>query len=204
MIEPVHNQNYYGLNNISTKTATTTEGGEKFSLDYQKDENQRKANEKKTKDAQKRLEESGVKVDISSSGRQYEQPTASSTGNWDEPVDFSQSFEQARNFFETLRQTMADFLSGIRDAIVRFWNSEEAIVEDTSEIAETDVIDNVFKQPKAELATVEEPIAAEAEKPSMARNSDLLTKYDRSGKLVQVNGADRVRILKGDGSQLSG
>ena len=36
------------------------------------------------------------------------------------------------------------------------------------------------------------------------KNSDLLTYYDRSGKIVKMNGADKKRILKGDGSELKG
>ena len=30
------------------------------------------------------------------------------------------------------------------------------------------------------------------------RNSDLLTYYDRSGRIVQMNGSDKNRILHGD------
>lgn len=206
MIEPVNNQNYYGYNKTIKGTASS-DTGDSFSLAYRE--------QKQKRDGEKDLlEENGVRVDLSGAGAQYRREGAQSQsaampGSWEEPVDLSESMKQAQNFLTKVRDTLLTFFANVKAFAVRFWNSEE-VQEQSSEAVSGETADTapdapLEREPGWEVMQMQMLPTDEKEKQAIAaRNTDLLTQYDRNGRIVQVSGSDRTRILKGNVGDLSG
>lgn len=94
--------------------------------------------------------------------------------------------KKEQSIFEIFRDTWNSFIQIFKD----FWNgtSDETAQADSVEIEE-----------KADDA---ESIVAFMQNyggKHLAKNSDLLTQYDRSGHIVSPNASDRRRILQGEG-----
>ena len=84
-----------------------------------------------------------------------------------------------------IRDFLQQAVSAIKDFFYKIWNDVPA----------------EEKVEKASQDTRKAPVTAEEltkDIKYVARNSDLVTYYDRSGKLVQPNASDKERILHGD------
>ena len=185
------------------KPAKNTEGQEKFSLDRQKEQTAPEKKEEKGED--KKLHEKpgadirkqGVRLELSGRGMQagemQEASARKETGTEAETGSLT-------SFFKGLFQTVRDFL-------YRLWNEtpEETVISE--ELAEPEAD---FKAREAERdekirrqlrsGNLEQVInlLTDDGRRTMAKNSTLLTYYDKSGKLTQINASDRERILHGD------
>lgn len=212
--------------NRSLKTMPKSEGQEKFSLDHysegqtlpdkEKREEERGKTEKteKTSPLSVRTESGGVRLELSADGSEK---TSEQAGRRSREAEESSLTETVQRFF----RGFIDFLKRVFD---RVWNDAPAPV---SEEAEEEIVSSLQQEKDAGQTSVQE-LSAESEaeerqreleiqkclasrdmgrmvqlltedgqKPP-ARNSGLLTYYDRTGKIADVNASDRERILHGD------
>lgn len=109
-------------------------------------------------------------------------------------------------------------IDAIKGFISSIWNeepkventaaSEDVDLQKTSDAAiertiDTDEIEEEKPKTQFEKAKAEaEAFLASAEGKKVARNSDLLTYYDKHGSVISVSPSDRQRILYGDKNQI--
>jgi len=221
MVNKVNGQKYYEYTNVSSQKRKSAESSE-FHMDLDKEgviyeKGQEKKETPKTAGQEEaadgaRPRHAGVKVEISPKGReravQEKQQAA--------------LMEQIRNF----AQTAVSFLKTLWD---RVWNDtpKEAEfpevlaehIEETEEkkqemefihpLAQRDrlawslytqeEVRAIFK--RGDAKEIEDFLSEHGER-HLAKNSDLLTQYDRSGSIVGLDRSDRERILHGDRNEI--
>lgn len=198
------------------KPAKNTEGQEKFSLDRQKEQTAPEKKEEKGED--KKLHEKpgvdirkqGVRLELSGKGTQGNEAEEKAVQR-DEAADTQSG--SLISFFKSLLQSVRDFLYQI-------WNepsTETVISEDVTPEEAERYTQEYYKlkgiDPQEQEAERDEKIRKQLRsgnleqvislltddgRRTMAKNSTLLTYYDKSGKLTQLNASDRERILHGD------
>lgn len=198
------------------KPAKNAEGQEKFSLDRQKEQTVPEKKEEKGED--KKLHEKpgvdirkqGVRLELSSKGMQGSEAEEGAVSG-DKAADTRPG--SVVSFFRGLLQSVRDFLYQI-------WNepsSETVISEDVTPEEAERYTQEYYKikgiDPEEQEAERDEKIRRQLRsgnleqvmslltddgRRTMAKNSTLLTYYDKSGKLTQLNASDRERILHGD------
>lgn len=197
------------------KPAKNAESQEKFSLDRQKEQEVPKKKEEKGED--KKLHEKpgvdirkqGVRLELSGkeeSGEQTEKRDVRANGNT--PMSGS------------LLALFKDLFQSVKDFLYKLWNepSEETVISEdvTPEEAERYTEEYYALKgidPKVREAERDEKIRKQLRsgnleqvislltddgRRTMAKNSTLLTYYDKSGKLTQLSASDKERILHGD------
>ena len=197
------------------KPAKNAEGQEKFSLDRQKEQAVPEKKEEKGED--KKLHEKpgvdirkqGVRLELSGkeeSGEQTEKRDVRANGNT--PMSGS------------LLTLFKDLFQSVKDFLYKLWNepSEETVISEdvTPEEAERYTEEYYALKgidPKVREAERDEKIRKQLRsgnleqvislltddgRRTMAKNSTLLTYYDKSGKLTQLSASDKERILHGD------
>lgn len=198
------------------KPAKNAEGQEKFSLDRQKEQTVPEKKEEKGED--KKLHEKpgvdirkqGVRLELSGKGMQGSEAEEGAVSG-DKTADARPG--SVVSFFRGLLQSVRDFLYQI-------WNepsSETVISEDVTPEEAERYTQEYYKikgiDPQEQEAERDEKIRRQLRsgnleqvmslltddgRRTMAKNSTLLTYYDKSGKLTQLNASDRERILHGD------
>ena len=197
------------------KPAKNAESREKFSLDRQKEQAVPEKKEEKGED--KKLHEKpgvdirkqGVRLELSGkeeSGEQTEKRDVRANGNT--PMSGS------------LLTLFKDLFQSVKDFLYKLWNepSEETVISEdvTPEEAERYTEEYYALKgidPKVREAERDEKIRKQLRsgnleqvislltddgRRTMAKNSTLLTYYDKSGKLTQLSASDKERILHGD------
>lgn len=197
------------------KPAKNAESQEKFSLDRQKEQAVPEKKEEKRED--KKLHEKpgvdirkqGVRLELSGkeeSGEQTEKRDVRANGNT--PMSGS------------LLALFKDLFQSVKDFLYKLWNepSEETVISEdvTPEEAERYTEEYYALKgidPKVREAERDEKIRKQLRsgnleqvislltddgRRTMAKNSTLLTYYDKSGKLTQLSASDKERILHGD------
>lgn len=197
------------------KPAKNAESQEKFSLDRQKEQavpekkeengEDKKLHEKPGVDIRKQ----GVRLELSGkeeSGEQTEKRDVRANGNT--PMSGS------------LLTLFKDLFQSVKDFLYKLWNepSEETVISEdvTPEEAERYTEEYYALKgidPKVREAERDEKIRKQLRsgnleqvislltddgRRTMAKNSTLLTYYDKSGKLTQLSASDKERILHGD------
>lgn len=225
MVNPVNNQGFYEYRRISTKADTGMENGEKFSLDYSQGEKDSDKDGEKTKvEADGVIAEFSSQAQSQYGGIGGGQ---GKTAGPQETIDFSRTAEQVKGFLGGLVKAIANFLGSVKGALLDFWNSDSpktAEAEGTEETEEAIDVTEMSREAegrgglavlavegKVEQADGPKPESMEsrrleaekylenaAQRNRYVKDSDLLTYYDRNGKIVQMNGADKNRILHGD------
>lgn len=198
------------------KPAQNTEGQEKFSLDQQKEQTAPEKKEEKGED--KKLHEKpgvdirkqGVRLELSGKGTQGNEAEEKAVQRGEAADVRSGSLV---SFFKSLLQSVRDFLYQI-------WNESPegtVISEDVTPEEAERYTQEYYKlkgiDPQEQEAERDEKIRKQLRsgnleqvinlltddgRRTMAKNSTLLTYYDKSGKLTQLNASDRERILHGD------
>lgn len=227
MVDPVNNRGYYEYRRVNTKAGTGMENGEKFSLEQGNTEkdSEKKGEEKTRVEADGVIAEfSGQSRGQYGGGKSRER----AEGGEAPGIDFGQTVERARGFIGGLWKSVTELFGSIRSALWDFWNSDSPGAADgsagTEEGAQAIDVTEMSQELEGEagLDVIEaegvversadtnlsgmEGRRAEAERyledrgqmERYVKNSDLLTYYDRSGRIVQMNGADKSRILHGD------
>ena len=197
------------------KPAKNAESQEKFSLDRQKEQAVPEKKEEKGED--KKLHEKpgvdirkqGVRLELSGkeeSGEQTEKRDVRANGNT--PMSGS------------LLTLFKDLFQSVKDFLYKLWNepSEETVISEdvTPEEAERYTEEYYALKgidPKVREAERDEKIRKQLRsgnleqvislltddgRRTMAKNSTLLTYYDKSGKLTQLSASDKERSLHGD------
>ncbi len=197
------------------KPAKNAESQEKFSLDRQKEQAVPEKKEEKGED--KKLHEKpgvdirkqGVRLELSGKeegGEQTEKRDVRANGNT--PMSGS------------LLTLFKDLFQSVKDFLYKLWNepSEETVISEdvTPEEAERYTEEYYALKgidPKVREAERDEKIRKQLRsgnleqvislltddgRRTMAKNSTLLTYYDKSGKLTQLSASDKERILHGD------
>lgn len=210
MITPVNNRGFNEYRKVNTQM-NGMETGEKFALNYDSPEK-----DSGSKNKEKTVKETdGVVVEFSnqSKGGYYtaEDPMAGSNGTGEE-AEINQTFVRAGNFIRGLITAIINSFSGLRQKILDFWNSGspsetvDVIEKEEDVILETDIIAEEAKETEEEESGAEimpadsssQDYLADSGQAAYVKNSDLLTYYDRTGRIVQLSGSDRNRILNGD------
>ena len=215
MIYRVGDKEHPGYDYSRQKPTQISGDSEKFSLDHRKEEDF--SSNKKEKGEDKKLHEKpgvdirkqGVRLELSGkeeSGEQTEKRDVRANGNT--PMSGS------------LLTLFKDLFQSVKDFLYKLWNepSEETVISEdvTPEEAERYTEEYYALKgidPKVREAERDEKIRKQLRsgnleqvislltddgRRTMAKNSTLLTYYDKSGKLTQLSASDKERILHGD------
>ena len=187
MVERIGNGPGYGYPQVNEKKANTGTG-EKFKLDYGKEgaiyEPSSETKKKQTIEtsAESKLEERGVKLTLSS---EYSEEKSSA----------SKAETQENGVFDVLTKIVGDVFDKVKQFFLSIWNEEPKAETQVPKVEEPKT---QFEKAKAEA----EAFLSSAEGKKAARNSDLLTYYDKHGSVINVSPSDRQRILYGDKNQI--
>lgn len=231
MVDRVGNGPGYGYPQVNEKKVNTNAAGtgEKFQLDYGKEgaiyepssEGLKKQQaEKKTSSHitdPAKAEGEGVRLTLSSSALNNTEETKNG------------STTQAGGILDAVAGIVTKIFNAIKGIFGSIWNDASAENgENTENISEKITIDEVVideatidevetvkavqidmeeakTKPKTQFEKVKaeaEAFLASAEGKKVARNSDLLTYYDKHGTVISVSPSDRQRILYGDKNQI--
>lgn len=204
MVDRIGNDPGYHYSQVNTKRVNTDAAGtgEKFRLDYGKEgaiyEPSSEALKKhqgengvipKTQDTEK-PETNGVRLTLSGTMAD-DTGLAKNTGT------------TTGSLLNTVTNAVNRVIDTIKSFFSRIWNDEPLTTEKTEQNERTDLIKTETPKTEFEKAKAEaEAFLSSAEGKKVARNSDLLTYYDKHGSVVSVSPSDRQRILYGDKNQL--
>lgn len=209
--------------NRSLKTMPKSEGQEKFSLDHYSDGQTLPDKEKREEEREKAAKTAPLSVKTESGGVRLELSANGSERTSEQAEQRSKKAEES-SLTETVQRIIRGIIDFLKNVFDRVWNDAPAPVmeeaeepasplqqDDTGQVSvqeqppesETDE-----KQRKRELE-IQECLASrdmgrmvrlltEDGQKLPARNSGLLTYYDKTGKIADVNASDRERILHGD------
>lgn len=203
MVDRIGNGQGYGYTPVSERKVNTNINGtgEKFQLDYgkegaiyepssealKKQQETKSATQKTTSQEAKGVDE-GVRLTLSDAARE----NAVETPTTEESV-VSGLLKSVTDMVNKVWGIIKNFFSSV-------WNDEPKPETDLEVTAV-----NTEQKPKTkfEIAKAEaEAFLASNEGKKAARNSDLLTYYDKRGTVVHVSPSDRQRILYGDKNQI--
>lgn len=208
MVDRVGNGPGYGYPQINEKKVNTgaTGTGEKFRLDYGKegaiyepgsDAVKKQQAEKKTTSQltnAAKAEEEGVRLTLSGSAPN----TLEQTKNADTA--------QSASIIDAVTTWVNKIIEGIKGLFSSIWNDETSEkVEETPEKVEETPETKSETKPKTQFEKAKaeaEAFLTSAEGKKIARNTDLLTYYDKHGTVISVSPSDRQRILYGDKNQI--
>lgn len=226
MIYRVGDNEITTYDNKSLKTTAKSGSQEKFSLeqysegqipeDKEKDKDEKKDAQKTGKSMPVRTESGGVKLELSAAG-------ISGKGGGNRAQRSAES-ESGKAFLESVRQLWEKFITFLKGIFEKIWNdppAEAAVVSEESDTAGTSQpqegetepeplsAEALEKEQQEKEAKIRECLAShdmnrmvslltEDGNKTLARNSTLLTYYDKTGKIADVNVSDRERILHGD------
>lgn len=181
--------------------------GEKFQLDYSKEG----AIYEPSSEAQKKLQED-KKIATHGSGSSKtdeEGVRLTLTGTYPNRQEEANKADEPRN--DGMLNTVTDIVKKAINAIKDFFRSiwEDAPAAEKQEVAGDNEFstenDQIVSKPKTRFEQAKadaEAFLASAEGKKVARNSDLLTYYDKHGTVVSMSPSDKQRILYGDKNQI--
>ena len=220
MINKVDGNNYYVYSN--QKKIDILDTGEKFNPDYKNNGSSPEARDKKEISGQKKQQQvkrGGVTLELSSRGRdagtdrQRQTETAKTQ---------SESKSGQVPLLETIRTYVMEAIAAVREFFYNIWNDrsqEEVskdvqlsegilqepveIVDDSDETSAPDVEEGCRDREIQESLRAGDMVQVinlltDNGKRTIARNSTLLTSYDKNGRVVEPNASDAERVLHGD------
>lgn len=224
-IDRIDGNKYYEYTKIKNLNVPDTD--EKFSLDYKQDEiaSQKEEKKEKTEDKQSTGQSNlhdGVRLDISSNAR-----LADTVMPKKQPDTASQNPAAASplSILISVKEIVVTALTAIKEFFYNIWNDPQPqSAEQTDNAAQTDAAQQIkeadpgvryestsdYHRKEALLDREIQPYLRNGDlnqvislltdngKRAAARNSTLLTYYDRNGNMVEPNASDRERILYGD------
>ncbi len=220
MINKVDGNNYYVYTN--QKKIDIPDTDEKFNLDYKNNGSSPEAKDKKEISDQKKQQQvkrGGVTLELSGRGRD-----AGADGQRQTETAKTQSESKSGQvpLFETIRTYVMEAITAVREFFYNIWNDrsqEEVsqdvqpsegilqepveIIDDSDEISLPDTgeeyRDREIRESlrSGDMAQVID-LLTDNGKRTIARNSTLLTSYDKNGRVVEPNASDAERVLHGD------
>lgn len=220
MINKVDGNNYYVY--TSQKKIDVPDTGEKFNLDYKNNESSLEAKDKKeisAQEKQQQAERSGVMLELSSRGRDAR---ADRQGQTETAKTQSESKSGQVPLLETIRTYVMAAIAAVREFFYNIWNEQpqEGVSQDVQ------LLEGILQEPVESIDTSDEmSVLAVGEecrereiqeslrigdmdqvinlltdngKRTIAKNSTLLTSYDKNGRVVEPNTSDMERVLHGD------
>lgn len=241
MVNKVGGNDYYDYSKLKMPDAADKTGtGEKFSLNYQRAQDETAEKDKKEepgeseeikKTGARSVMQGGVRLELSQNSR----PAA---GTERRRMDSSQDFQQS--LIETVRSWMQTLLQTLKAVIYKIWN--DPVQQENTAAGPEPAQEENMQEPQAPERLTEEYLAwndpehtrsaeetvsrprqraADRDKEirqylrsgnleqvislvtdngnkTMAKNSTLLTYYDRHGRLTPLSASDQERILHGD------
>ena len=220
MINRVDGNNYYVYTN--QKKIDIPDTDEKFNLDYNNNGSSPEAKDKKEISDQKKRQQasrSGVTLELSSRGRD-----AGADGQRQTETAKTQSGSKSGQvlLLEAIRTYVMTAVSAVRKFFYNIWNgrSQESASQDVQ------LLEDILQEPVEIIDDLEEISVLDAGeecrdreiqeslrigdmaqvinlltdngKKTIARNSTLLTSYDKNGRVVEPNASDMERVLHGD------
>ena len=215
MVNKIDGNNYYDYQKL--KNVNIPDTGEKFSLDYKQNELQSESKDNKDKDdkasaVQNNTEDkSGVKLELS---RQGQSVAAGRTQSYNKSR--SQDTVDVQSIIDAIREFISTAITAVRDFFYNLWydsprpeanihaeidNAEVEETQETADVYDDEKLDRRI-QPYLKSGDLNQVInlLTDNGRKSIARNSSLLTYYDKTGRMVEPNASDRERILHGDGN----
>lgn len=226
MINKVNGNDYYDYTKLNMPASTDMTGnGEKFSLDYQRADDKKEEEEGKEKISRESMGgnltgnsahttlRSGVRLELS--GREQ-------TKDLDGPKGISELLDTVRSWISSAVQSFKELLNRIWNDPVpeeEVLPIEEVPVEETDRLSEEYLDINPVKSADADGQSPPDRADRDREiqkhlrsgnleqvlnlltedgRRTMARNSTLLTYYDRTGRFTSISASDQERILHGD------
>ena len=198
MVDRVGNGPGYGYPQINEKKVNTGVAGtgEKFQLDYGKEgaiyepgsESLKRQETGKTgasnTTTSSRTAEDGVRLTLSTDALDNQNTAKNENASSD-------------SIFDKLTGIVNALIDRVKKFVSSIWYDEPKEIAPT-ESPQVEKPKTQFEKAKAEA----EAFLASDEGKKAARNSDLLTYYDKRGTVVQVSPSDRQRILYGDKNQI--
>ena len=228
MVNKVNGNDYYDYSKLKMPDASDKmASGEKFSLNYQRAQEETETKDKSDDNAERQGDDLGGRRTTMQGGVKLEL-----SGNSQRTADAKRAGserEQAtgQGIVETIRSYVSVIVQSLKDFLYRIWNdTPPQEVEQIEEVSQEEKLSEEYlalhPQEKPEEAS-REPLQHKADKDqeiqkylrsgnlegvmglltenghkTMAKNSTLLTYYDRSGKITPLSASDQERILHGD------
>ena len=208
MVDRVGSNPGYGYPQVNDKKVNTNTAGtgEKFQLDYGKEGAiyEPSSEALKKQQAEKspvtrvgespKAEEDGVRLTLSGTALEHNKSEVNT-----DAFDIGGIWDAVTGVVNRAIDVIKRFISSI-------WNDEPKTIEKAEQEENTIIAEEMkaekpqtqFEKAKAEA----EAFLASAEGKKAARNSDLLTYYDKHGTVINVSPSDRQRILYGDKNQI--
>lgn len=220
MLNKVDGNNYYVY--TSPKKIDIPDTGEKFNLDYKNNESSLEAKDKKEisdQEKQQQTERSGVVLELSGGGRDAKTDRQRQTETAETQ---SKSKSGQVPLLETIRTYVMVAIAAVRKFFYNIWDDQ--LQEDTSQ--DVQLLEGILREPMKNIDTLDEMSAlavgeecrereiqeslrigdmdqvvnllTDNGKRAIAKNSTLLTGYDKNGRVVEPNASDMERVLHGD------
>lgn len=208
--------NYYNDYSQMKSVNTVSDNGEKFSLDYRQENLQSEETEKEdqhSKSAKARkeaAERNGVKLELS-------KDAAPAAAKWDKPQEVKeQPTSETKSFFVSIQEVFTDIMQYVKDFFYKIWNdaAETEMVDEQDNVTGEESFEATLQENLRRTQSTEEEllkkalhtgdlpqvidILTENGTKTIAKNSTLLTYYDKNGRVVEPSASDRERILHGD------
>lgn len=214
MINKVNGNESYDYTKLKMPDAADKTGdGEQFSLAYKRAQEETEEKDKSDKTEKTGISDSGAQRTVMQGGVKLELSGASHKVDNTNRENMQQTPLSVQGLVDTIRVWIASFVQSAKDLLYRIWNdptpSEEIISQEEmqlqDEVTETDEPDNEAKRNEeiqkllrsGDMEQVVNLVTENGQK-TMAKNSTLLTYYDRSGKITPLSASDQERILHGD------
>lgn len=195
-MDPIRNIGFPEYPKVNSNSAALTGNSEKFTPAYEEP--------KKEKEKISEPKEQGVLLSLSGQAAGKDQASAQQTVK--KPSGAANDAKAAPGSLQSLisdiLQRIISLWQSITQSVSSFWNNDgrtqtEQTIEIDSETQEPPpdmVIETEEASPMENIAEDTAPDQA----PVLAKNSDLLTYYDRTGRIITVQGSDRNQILNGN------
>ncbi len=220
MINRVDGNNYYTY--TGQKKIEIPDTGEKFNLDYKNNESSPETKDKKgisDQEKQQQTKRDGVVLELSGRGRDAGSDRQRQT---ETAKTQSESKPGRVPLLKTIQTYVMAVITAVREFIYNIWNdpSQEGVSQDVQ------LLEDIPQEPMESIDVSDETSALDLEeecrdreiqeflrigdmdqvinlltdngKKTIARNSTLLTSYDKNGKVVEPSASDMERVLHGN------
>ena len=197
MVDRVGSGPGYGYPQINERKVNTgvSGSGEKFQLDYGKEG----AIYEPSSESLKKQETDKAVASNAASSRTAEEGVRLTLST--ETLDNQNTAKNENASSDSILDVVTGLVNGLVERVKKFISS--IWYDEPKEIALTETPQVEKPKTQFEMAKAEaEAFLASDEGKKAARNSDLLTYYDKRGTVVQVSPSDRQRILYGDKNQI--
>ena len=212
MINKVDENNYYVY--TGQKKIDVPDTGEKFNLNYRSNESSPEAKDKKEvsdQEKQQQAKRSGVMLELSGRGRD-------ARADRQEQIETAKTQREGQSeqvpLLETIRTYVMAAIAAVRGFFDNIWNdrTQEGVSQDVQLLESIDASDEMSVPAVEEESRDREiqeflrigdmdqviNLLTDNGKRTIARNSTLLTSYDKNGRVVEPNASDMERVLHGD------